>query len=322
LIVSIGTKRLAELIVGEKNIMRSKAKALTISLAIISSISLQSVLANETWKKQNSHSRVAKTDNLNYSQIVNEDVTRFQNFFVKKFPNVEFEEFNNGVYAIDSESREQWIEMEDFPPYELAVDEGKILFEQKFDNGKSYADCFPDFKKGVRQNYPRFDQKTNQVVTLELAINQCREANNTAPLAYDSEEITSISGYLAFLSRGNKFNLKVNSINAYNAYLAGKRFYYSKRGQLNFACSDCHIKITGTKLRADTVSPGLGHPTGMPVYRSKWGELGSIGRRYQECNKNVRAVPFDLQSEVYRNLEYFQTIMSNGLEVNGPSSRK
>ena len=246
----------------------------------------------------------------------------FKNSSLKKYPNTPLKEFANGVYAIDRVSREQWIEMEDFPPYELAVDDGKLLFEQRFDNGKTYANCFEDYKQGVRQNYPYFDEKTKQVITLELAINQCRKANNEQPLNYNSEEINAISGYLAFLSRGNPFDIKVDSINAYNAYLAGKRFYYSKRGQLNFACSDCHIKITGTKLRADTVSPGLGHPTGMPVYRSKWGELGSIGRRYQECNKNIRAVPFEQQSEVYRNLEYFQTIMSNGLEVNGPSSRK
>jgi sulfur-oxidizing protein SoxA len=36
----------------------------------------------------------------------------------------------------------------------------------------------------------------------------------------------------------------------------------------------------------------------------------------------VGAQPFDEQSEAYRNLEYFLTYMSNGLEVNGPGARK
>jgi sulfur-oxidizing protein SoxA len=41
-----------------------------------------------------------------------------------------------------------------------------------------------------------------------------------------------------------------------------------------------------------------------------------------ECNSQVRATPLDPQSESYRNLEYFLTYMANGLELNGPASRK
>jgi sulfur-oxidizing protein SoxA len=58
------------------------------------------------------------------------------------------------------------------------------------------------------------------------------------------------------------------------------------------------------------------------VYRSKWGELGTLHRRFGGCNKQVRAKPFKPQSEEYRNLEYFLTHMSNGIEFNGPSARK
>jgi len=36
----------------------------------------------------------------------------------------------------------------------------------------------------------------------------------------------------------------------------------------------------------------------------------------------VRAKPFKAQNEEYRNLEYFISYMSNGLEINGPGSRK
>jgi sulfur-oxidizing protein SoxA len=40
------------------------------------------------------------------------------------------------------------------------------------------------------------------------------------------------------------------------------------------------------------------------------------------CNKQVRFKPYKPQSEEYRNLEYFHTYMSNGLELNGPGARK
>jgi sulfur-oxidizing protein SoxA len=82
------------------------------------------------------------------------------------------------------------------------------------------------------------------------------------------------------------------------------------------------MSIVGQKLRADTLGPALGHVTGFPVYRAKWESMGTLHRRYAGCNKNVRAKPFKAQSEQYRNLEYFHTLMSQGLVVNGPSSRK
>jgi len=263
-----------------------------------------------------------QTSTVNYQQKVDQDLKKFRAFFANKFPNVELSEFVNGAYAIDKATREQWLEIEEFPPYEIPVDEGQEFFETPFANGKSYADCFENGGIGIRQNFPYFDQKTNQVITLELAINQCRESNSEQALPFGQGELASISAYMANESRDNVFDIKVPSEAAYKAYMAGKEFFYSKRGQLNFACADCHMKISGQLLRADILSPAIGHPTGMPVYRSNWGELGTIGHRYRECNKNVRAEPLDYQSESYRNLEYFQTIMSNGLVVNGPSSRK
>jgi sulfur-oxidizing protein SoxA len=75
-------------------------------------------------------------------------------------------------------------------------------------------------------------------------------------------------------------------------------------------------------VRADTLSPALGHATHFPVYRLKWSGLGTLHRRYGGCNKQVRALPFKAQSDEYKALEYFHTYMSNGIEVNAPSTRK
>jgi len=265
---------------------------------------------------------VKKTEAVNYQDKVNQDVKSFRAFYSNKFPNVELTEFKDGVYAIDQATREQWLEIEEFPPYELSIDEGQEFFEAPFANGKSYRDCFKNVDQGIRQNYPFFDSASQQVVTLELAINQCRENNAEPALEYGMGELAAISAYIANLSREKVFDIKVPTKEAYTAYMSGKQFFYSKRGQLNFSCADCHLKIAGSNLRADVLSPAIGHPTGMPVYRSNWGELGTIGHRYRECNKNVRSEPLAYQSEAYRNLEFYQTIMSNGLAVNGPSSRK
>ena len=257
-----------------------------------------------------------------YQKTVESDIKRFSQFFYNKFSHVKPADFKDGIYAIDAAAREQWIEIEDFPPYELSIDDGKELFEAPFANGKSYADCFANGGVGIRQNYPHFDSKLNEVITLELAINRCRTNNGEKPLKYKKGPLADISAYMASTSRGEVFDVKVPNEAAYAAYMDGKKFFYSKRGQLNLACVDCHVGITGQKLRADIPGPGLGQVTGFPVYRAKWEEIGTLHRRYAGCNKNVRAKPFKAQSEVYRNLEYFQTLMSQGLAVNGPSSRK
>ncbi len=259
---------------------------------------------------------------IDYQAEVDRDIKTFRDFYQKKFPNVKVTDFKDGAYALDEATREQWLEIEEFPPYELSVDEGEEFYAKPFANGKGYADCFENGGLGIRQNYPHYDEQSNQVVTLELAINKCRKNNNEAALEYGSGELAAISAYMAFSSRDNVFELKVASEGAYNAYLDGKQFFYSKRGQLNFACADCHLKISGANLRADVLSPAIGHPTSMPVYRSNWGDLGTLHRRYRECNKNVRAEPLAFQSESYRNLEFFQTLMSTGFVVNGPSARK
>jgi sulfur-oxidizing protein SoxA len=252
-----------------------------------------------------------------------EDLKAFRAYFQARFPDIPIEDFVNGVYAIDPASREQWEVIEEFPPYELDIDEGKRLFETPFKNGKTYAECFPNGGLGIRQNYPYFDRATGSVVTLESAINDCRVKNAEEPLTWKRGDIAKISAYMAYTSRGKLINIVIpDDPRALAAYERGKHHFYAKRGQLNMACADCHVYYSGRKIRAELLSPALGHPTHFPVYRSKWGELGTLHRRYSGCNRNIRAKPFKAQSDEYKALEYFHTYMSNGLPVNGPGVRK
>ncbi|HEB99570.1 MAG TPA: sulfur oxidation c-type cytochrome SoxA [Thiotrichales bacterium] len=252
-----------------------------------------------------------------------DDLKAFRAYFQKRFPNVPLQEFANGVYAIDPASRAQWEAIEDFPPYELDIEEGKRLFNTPFKNGKTYASCFPNNGIGIRQNYPYYDKDSGKVITLEAAINDCRVKNGEKPLKWKKGAIAKISAYMAYTSRGNTINIKVpNDPGALAAYNRGKQHFYAKRGQLNMSCADCHMYNAGNRIRADILSPALGHVTHFPVYRSKWGELGTLHRRYGGCNKQVRAKPYKAQSDEYRALEYFHTYMSNGLKVNGPGARK
>lgn len=252
-----------------------------------------------------------------------QDLKEFRAYFAERFPDVPFNDYVNGVYAVHPASREQWEAIEEFPPYELNIEKGETLFNTPFKNGETYASCFRNGGIGIKQDYPFFDTDSGKVVTLEGEINACREANGEEPLGWGKGAIADISAYMAYTSRGNKINVVVPADpGAMAAYERGKFHFYSKRGQLNMSCADCHQYNSGSRIRADILSPGLGQVSHFPVYRSKWGGLGTIHRRYGGCNKQVRTKPLKAQGDEYKALEYFHTFVSNGLILNGPGARK
>ena len=252
-----------------------------------------------------------------------QDLKNFRNYFFKKFPGVSLNEFGNGVYGIDPKSRETWEAIEEFPPYEIAIDDGEELFNTPFANGKTYASCFKNGGIGIRQNFPFYSEKDKQVKTLEQVINECRTKNGEKALGWKKGKIAAISAYMAYTSRGNKMAIKTpKTADEIKWYERGRKHFYAKRGQLNMSCANCHQDNAGNYIRADLLSPALGHVSHFPVYRAKWGSLGTLHRRYGGCNKQVRALPLAAQSDEYKALEYFHSYMSNDIEVNGPGSRK
>jgi sulfur-oxidizing protein SoxA len=250
------------------------------------------------------------------------DAKAFQKYFTDKFPKVKLEDFVNGPYSMDEGLYKQWKEKEEFPPYEFALDAGKELFSKPFKNGKSFADCFPNKGIGIRQNYPTFDEKEGKVITLEVAVNQCLESNGEKPFSYTKDDMASVTAYMAFTSRGKPFDIKIpNDPRALAAYENGKKYFYTRRGQLNFSCATCHVQSPGNHIRAEVLAPALGILNAMPIYRSEWGGMGTTSRRFTSCNSQVRAVPLKPQDDEYRDLEYYLSYVSNGLPISGPGAR-
>jgi len=250
------------------------------------------------------------------------DAKAFQKYFTDKFPELKLKDFVNGPYSLNEDMHKQWEEKEEFPPYEFALDAGKEMFTKPFKNGKTYADCFPNGGIGIRQNYPYFDEKEGKVITLELALNQCREANGEAPISYVKDDMAALTAYMAYTSRGKPFDIKIpNDPRALQAFEDGKRYFYTRRGQLNFSCASCHVQNAGQRIRAEILAPALGILNAMPIYRSEWGGMGTTSRRFVSCNSQTRGVPLEPQSDEYRNLEYYLSYVSNGLPISGPGAR-
>lgn len=246
------------------------------------------------------------------------DLANIHQYFKSRFPDIPLNEFANGVYALDAIARDNWEALEEFPPYEMHIDNGESLWDEHL---KQYSSCFPT-GPSIKHLYPQWNEKLNTVVSLPYAINLCREHHNLPALDYLSEEMNGLVAYMAYKSRDKPINIKVPNEDALKAYQQGKNFFFTRRGQLNFACFHCHFDNAGKRLRTETLGPALGQTTGWPTYRNSWGALGPLHKRYIGCNEQVRAAPFELQSEEYRNLEYFHTYMNNGLPINGPSVRR
>jgi len=63
------------------------------------------------------------------------------------------------------------------------------------------------------------------------------------------------------------------------------------------------------------------HPTGYPIYRLEWQDLGSLQRRLRTCLTGVRAEPFAYGSAEYTLLELFLMDRARGMILETPGVR-
>ena len=250
------------------------------------------------------------------------DRKAFQNYFTSRFPDIPITNFIHGVYAVDGILRENWEEIEEFPPYEVALDEGRRLFENPLANGSYLGNCFPNNGIGIANRYPFFSEKHGEVITLEFAIRECLKSSGAAKLLANSNTVTAIEAYMAFTSRGKPIAATIpEGSDAIDAYEEGKQFYYARRGELNMACAHCHVDHAGMRINGSTISPGLGQVSRFPVFHSDMNRMSSLHHRFNRCLERMQAQDFTPQSLEYRNLEFFLTYMSNGLTWNGPGTQ-
>jgi len=229
----------------------------------------------------------------------------------------------SGTEFLTSQTREA--QADDFlNPGFLWVEAGKTDFQSRCsrchaedaEGGKALA---LDLGK-VAAKYPKIDPRVNRLVNLEGRINLCQTEHLNAPaLAYDSPELLSLSAYLAHSARGARQTPHISGpLKPY--FEAGQRYFFTRRGQFNLSCQQCHDQNWGRKMRGDFISQG--HGTGFPTYRNEWQSLGSLHRRFQDCDVGVRAAPKALGSETYTALELYLAYRAQGLPLDAPSMRR
>ena len=251
-----------------------------------------------------------------------QDRQAFIKLYTQKYPNIKVDDYVYGALAFDNDSRAQYNSIMEFPPYESVIDQGRKMWETSFTNGKKYAVCFPNEGKQIAGNYPKFDESKGKVVTLQDALNACRTANGEeAYKVSDMKTMGTLTAYMRTLSDGMLMNVKIEGPQAMAAYEDGKKTFFSRKGQLNFACASCHVQNAGTRLRSELISPAVGNAVHWPVFRGG-DNLVTLQQRYDGCYKQVRAVPPPQGGEIMNNLEYFHSSLSNGLPMKASVFRK
>lgn len=232
-------------------------------------------------------------------------------------------ERRSGYVFLTEESQRLQDDAFENPGY-LWVETGAALFAEPPGTGRpACAGCHGEAGQsleGVAARYPAWDSRSASVFNLERRINACRERyQSLAPLAYESEPLLSLTAHVASLSRGVPLDVTVTP-EMQAAWQAGEAYFHRRKGQLNLACSQCHTERWGQKLRGDTISQG--HGNGFPAYRLVWQTLGSLHRRFRDCDIGVRAEPYPLGSDTYVALELYLATRAEGLAVESPAIRR
>ncbi len=187
--------------------------------------------------------------------------------------------------------------------------------------GKSCASCHGDVEegmKGVRAVYPKWNEGAGEVRTLEMAIDACRTERMGAEAWGWSGTNTRMVALISSVSRGMPVNVAIDGP-AQSTWEMGKELYYTRTGQLELSCANCHEDNYGMMIRADHLSQG--QINGFPVYRLKNTKLNSPHDRFYGCVRDTRAETFQRGSPEFVALELYVASRGNGLSVEGPSVR-
>lgn len=204
-------------------------------------------------------------------------------------------------------------------PGMLWVAEGEQLWTRAEGRaGKSCADCHGAIGSMADAGFPRRDRRDPaRLINLELQVERCRaERMGAPPFGYESQGLLALTAAIRHQARGRPAAIAYDA----EAIEAGEREYRRRRGQLDLACSQCHVERVGKRLRDETLSQGQSN--GFPAYRVRWQAVGSLHRRFQACNNAVGAEPSAPGAQDYIQLEWFLAWRGRDLPVETPAVRQ
>lgn len=250
------------------------------------------------------------------------DRLALKRLFETRFAGIAPDDYVLGAFMFNADARRHYEDIMSFPPFEVDIDRGRRLWETPFRDGRTYADCLPDGGRMIAGTYPRYDEAEGRLVTFEMLLNRCRSASGEPEYRYDDMQTMGVlTAYARTLSDGMRMEIRVDSPGALERYESGRALFYRRIGQMNFSCANCHVDNAGRVMRMETISPVVGQAPHFPVFRG--GEaLYTIHARFTRCMEQVRAQPFPMGSDAFKDLEYFHAYLSNGLPLKASVYRR
>jgi sulfur-oxidizing protein SoxA len=217
----------------------------------------------------------------------------------------------------------QAMQMDDFDnPGMIFVDQAMDAFNTEMGSeGNSCASCHaPEDFDMVRATYPRWDAEREEVQTVEMQVLECQteRMGMEEPYGYDSQAMRNMVALIASHGRGQVVDVAIDGP-AQSTWEQGREIYYTRYGQLELSCANCHEQNYGNNIRADHLSQG--HINGFPTYRLKQANLVSVHNRFRGCIRDTRAETFQVGSPEFVALELYVASRGNGMTVEGPAVR-
>jgi sulfur-oxidizing protein SoxA len=232
-----------------------------------------------------------------------------------------FDEIYSGWLFRESDTRD--LERDDFDNpamvfVDLAIDTWNEPMGAK---GESCAGCHegPETMAGLRAVTPRVDEKSGKLMIVEDYINACvTERMGLEKWGVTSSDMKNMLSLISLQSRGMPVNVAIDGAAA-PYWEQGKEIYYTRYGQLEMSCANCHEDNYGQYIRADHLSQG--QVNGFPTYRLKDAGVLSAQQRFVGCVRDTRAETFKAGSDEFKALELYVASRGNGLSVEGVSVR-
>ena len=208
-------------------------------------------------------------------------------------------------------------------PGMLAVLAGQRLWsEPAGEAGASCASCHgapKDAMTGVAARHPAFDEGAGTAVDLSARVNLCRTRHQGATaLPPEDPDLLALVALVGLQSRG--LPIRPDPDPRLDPWRArGESLFTTRMGQLNLSCAQCHDDHAGGHLGSAPIPQA--HPTGYPIYRLEWQEMGSLQRRLRGCLSGVRSDPWPYGAEDYIALESYLMQRASGLAVETPAVR-
>ncbi|WP_439957687.1 sulfur oxidation c-type cytochrome SoxA [Paracoccus albicereus] len=218
----------------------------------------------------------------------------------------------------------QMMQADDFDnPGMLGVEAARAAFNSEMGTGgESCASCHddPESLSTVRGTYPKWDEEHGTVQTVEMQVQECQteRMGMEEPYGYNSTDMINMVALLSSVARGTPVNVAIDGP-AEATWKQGEEMYYTRYGQLELSCANCHEDNYDNMIRADHLSQG--QINAFPAYRLKDAALVSVQNRFRGCIRDTMGETFAVGSPEFVALELYVASRGNGLSVEGPSVR-